>query len=114
MKVTEQIVNSPNEGKILKFLNEQLMRTFDLVNQNMRRLDDGGYKFTFNGTIQRLENSDVKIKKTYKDRMDGNQTKEFDKKDIFSRTFVFQEAVEKMPGRSLLAIVCRVVFNDYT
>ena len=101
MKVTEQIVNSPEEGKILKFLRGQLTQTFKLVNQNLKRLDNGGYKVKFDGTIQRLENSDVKIKKTYMDRLHGNKTKKFDNKNIFSHTFTFQEAVEKMPGRLL-------------
>ena len=99
MKVTEQIVNSHKENAVLKFLRGQLARAFNLVNENLRRLDNGGYKVKFNGTIQRLESSDVKIKKTYVDRQDGNKTKKFDHSNIFSRTFAFQEAVEKMPGR---------------
>ena len=101
MKVTEQIVNSHKENAVLKFLRGQLARAFNLVNENLRRLDNGGYKVKFNGTIQRLESSDVKIKKTFVDRLDGNKTKKFDNSNIFSHTFTFQEAVEKMPGRSL-------------
>ena len=101
--MTEEVVKSSEEGKILKFLREQATRAFDRVNQNMRGLDNGGYKVKWNGTIQRLENSDVKIKETYVDRLDGNKTKNFDQKNIFSHTFTFQEAVEKMPGRLLLA-----------
>ena len=100
MKVTEQIVRSHKENAVLKFLRGQLARAFNLVNKNLRRLDNGGYKVKFNGTIQRLESSDVKIKKTYVDRLDGNKTKKFDDSNIFSRTFAFQEAVEKMPDRS--------------
>merc|ERR1711974_423739 len=69
------------------------------ANQNLRSLDNGGYKVKFNGTIQRLESSDVKIKKTFVDRLDGNKTKKFDHSNIFSHTFTFQEAVEKMPDR---------------
>ena len=100
MKVTEQIVRSHKENAVLKFLRGQLTRAFNLANQNLRMLDNGGYKVKFNGTIQRLESSDVKIKKTYVDRLDGNKTKKFDDSNIFSRTFAFQEAVEKMPDRS--------------
>ena len=99
MKVTEQIVNSHKEIAVLKFLRGQLSRAFNLANQNLRNLDNGGYKVKFNGTIQRLESSDVKIKKTYVDRLDGNKTKKFDHSNIFSHTFTFQEAVEKMPDR---------------
>ena len=78
-----------------------MFEAFNLVNKNLRRLDNGGYKVKFNGTIQRLENSDVKIKKTYTDRLDGNRIKKLDKTDIWGHTFTFQEAVEKMPGRFL-------------
>ena len=104
MKVTEQIVNSHKENAVLKFLRGQLARAFNLANENLRRLDNGGYKVKFNGTIQRLESSDVKIKKTYVDRLDGNKTKKFDHSNIFSRTFAFQEAVEKMPDRSFFLL----------
>ena len=99
MKVTEQVLNSDTEDAVLAFLSGQVTKIFDLVNQNLRRLDNGGYKVIFNGTIQRFENSDVKIEKTYVDRTDGNKTKTFDSSDMFSHTFTFQEAVEKMPGR---------------
>ena len=104
MKVTEQIVGSHKESAVLKFLRGQVTRAFNLANQNLRRLDNGGYKVKFNGTIQRLESSDVKIKKTYVDRLDGNKTKKFDDSNIFSRTFAFQEAVEKMPDRSFFLL----------
>ena len=103
LKVIEEIVKkSDKESDVLEFLKVQLETIFNLANQKLRRLDDGGFKVKFNKTIQRLENSDVKIKKTYVDRLNGNKTKEFDHNDIFSHTFTFQEAVEKMPNRSLL------------
>ena len=97
MKVTEQIVGSHKESAVMKLLRGQVSRAFNLANQNLRTLDNGGYKVKFNGTIQRLESSDVKIKKSYVDRLDGNKTKKFDQSNIFSHTFTFQEAVEKMP-----------------
>ena len=99
MKVTEQIVNSHDEDKIKEFMKDQMKRLFNVANKHLRTLDDGGYKVKFNGTIQRLENSDVKIKKTYIDRIKGNKTTKFDEKNLFSHTFTFQEAVEKMPNR---------------
>ena len=101
--MTEQIVGSHKESAVMKFLRGQVSRAFNLANQNLRTLDNGGYKVKFNGTIQRLESSDVKIKKTYVDRLDGNKTKKFDQSNIFSHTFTFQEAVEKMPDRSLFS-----------
>ena len=99
-------MNSDTEDAVLAFLSGQVTKIFDLVNQNLRRLDNGGYKVIFNGTIQRFENSDVKIEKTYVDRTDGNKTKTFDSSDMFSHTFTFQEAVEKMPGR------CEPIITD--
>ena len=54
----------------------------------------------FKGKIQKLESSDVKIKKTYIDRLDGNKTKKFEHKNIYSYAFTFLEAVEKIPKRS--------------
>ena len=63
-------------------------------------LGDGGFKMKFKGKIQKLESSDVKIKKTYIDRLDGNKTKKFEHKNIYSYAFTFLEAVEKIPKRS--------------
>ena len=92
-------MSSSKERTVLKFLRKQLREMFDQANENLRRLDNGGYEVTFNGTIQRLENSDVKIKRTYVDRLNKNVTKKFKHSNIFAHTFTFQEAVEKMPGR---------------
>ena len=102
LKVIEEIAKSDKESDVLEFLKVQLETIFNLANQKLRNLDDGGFKVKYNKTIQRLESSDVKIKKTFIDRLNGNKTKEFDHNDIFSHTFTFQEAVEKMPNRSLL------------
>ena len=52
-----------------------------------------------NSTIQRLENSDVRVKTQYVDRLDGNVTKELDQANMLSIVFTFQEAVERMAGR---------------
>ena len=84
----------------MAFLSGQVRAIFDLVNKNLRKLDNGGYRVKLKGKIQRFENSDVKIKNTYVDRTDGNKTKNFDSHDMFSHIFTFQEAVERMPGRS--------------
>ena len=92
-------MNSDNEDAVLAFLSGQVTAIFDLVNKNLKNLDNGGYKVKFNGTIQRFENSDVKIENTYVDRADGNKTKTFESSNMFSHVFAFQQAVEKMPGR---------------
>ena len=58
-------MNSDTEDAVLAFLSGQVTKIFDLVNKNLRTLDNGGYEVKFNRTIQRFENSDVKIKNTY-------------------------------------------------
>ena len=99
LKATEQIVASPKESEMFTFLKGQLTSAFKMANEKLRMLDNGGFKVKFNGRIQRLESSDVKIKKTYKDRLDGNKTRKFRQSNIFGHSFTFQEAVQNMPGR---------------
>ena len=103
LKATEQIVASPKESEMFTFLKGQLTSAFKLANEKLRMLDNGGYKVKFNGSIQRLESSDVKIKKTYKDRIDGNKTRILRQNNIFGHSFTFQEAVQNMPGRLLFS-----------
>ena len=82
-----------------QFMVESLEKLFPLVNKQLSNLDNGGYFVKFDKTVHRLDKSDVKIKKTYMDRLDGNATKKFRRSDIFSHTFTFQEAVQEMKGR---------------
>ena len=81
------------------FMVESLEKLLLNVNEHLGNLDDGGYFVQFDKTVHRLEKSDVNIKRTYSDRMDGNATKPFKQSSIWSRTFTFQEAVEEMEGR---------------
>ena len=81
------------------FMVESLEKVFPIVNKHLSNLDDGGYFVQFDKTVHRLEKSDVQIKKTYMDRTDGNVTKKFKYSNIWSHTFTFQEAVQKMEGR---------------
>ena len=99
------------EDELLAFLSGQVRAIFDLVNKNLRKLDDGGYKVKLKGKIQRFENSDVKIKNTFVDRNDGNKTKRFDSSSIISHVYTFQEAVEKMPGRSEFFCALSLLYN---
>ena len=84
---------------VSEHLGTQVTKVFDLVNKNLGKLDNGGFKVKFNGTIQRLDSSDVNMQKHYVDRSDGNITKTFDSSNMNAHTFTFQQAVEKMPGR---------------
>merc|ERR1719411_1861223 len=59
-------------------------------------LDNGGYVVAFK-EIQKLGSSDVKLGKFYTDRLNGDVRKKADKNNIFSHTFLFQEAVQKLP-----------------
>ena len=78
---------------------ESLGNMFRIVNKHLSHLDNGGYFAQFDGTVSRLEKSDVKVRKTFLDRQDGNATKTFSKSQIKSHTFTFQEAVQEMEGR---------------
>ena len=91
---------------VSEYLGTQVTKVFNLVNKNLGKLHDGGFKVKFNGTIQTLENSDVNIQKHYVDRSDGNITKTFDSSNMNSHSFTFQQAVENMPGR------CRTTINS--
>ena len=108
-------MNGP-DGNVSEYLGVQVTKVFDLVNKNLGKLDDGGYQVKFNGTIQRLENSDVKMQNNYVDRSDGNITKPFDSSNMNSHSFTFQQAVEKMPGRCThtAVITKKVIFVSDT
>ena len=95
---TNQILNGTDEH-VSEYLGTQVTKVFNLVNKNLGKLHDGGFKVKFNGTIQRLDSSDVNMQKHYVDRSDGNITKTFDSSNMNSHSFTFQQAVEKMPGR---------------
>ena len=94
-EATKDLVDTDVE----QFMIESLEKVFPIVNEHLRNLDDGGYFVQFDKTVHRLEKSDVKIEKTYMDRTDGNTTKKFKYSNIWSHTFTFQEAVQKMEGR---------------
>ena len=58
----------------------------------------GGYFVQFDKTVHRLEKSDVNIKRMYMDKLDGN-AKTFKQSNLFSHTFMLQEAVQEMKER---------------
>jgi len=80
----------------------QLEWLFDkFVNHHLGNLDNGGFKIEWDiADIVKLNRSDVVPADTYIDRLNNNKTMQADPKDIFSHTFTFQEAVEKLPDRS--------------
>ena len=94
-----EATNDLVDTDVEQFMIESLEKVFPIVNEHLSNLDDGGYFVQFDKTVHRLEKSDVKIEKTYMDRTDGNTTKKFKYSNIWSHTFTFQEAVQKMEGR---------------
>ena len=87
------------DTNLRQFMVDSLEKLFTIVNQHLSHLDNGGYFVQFDKTVHSLKTSDVKIGKTYIDRLDSNTTKTFNQSDIFSHTFTFQEAVQQMKGR---------------
>ena len=83
-------------GDVNKAIIAHVEKLFKFTNAQLRKLDEGGFALKFDKTIHRLENSDVKMRKTYIDRIDNNAVKSFSDEDVFSHTFTFQEAVQEM------------------
>jgi len=77
----------------------QLNKTLKKSNEDLARLDNGGYK-VFYEDIRKLGNSDVKLKGHYTDRLDRNKIKAFSKESLLAYTFAFQEAVQELPNRN--------------
>ena len=84
---------------VKKFMVESLEKTFRIVNKHLSHLDNGGYFVQFDKTVSRLEKSDVDLKETFIDRLEGNATKTFNKSQINSHTFTFQEAAQEIEDR---------------
>ena len=97
---------------VMQFMVDNLEKLLAIVNHHLSHLDNGGYFVQFDKTVHRLEKSDVKMGKTYTDRLDGNATKNFDQSDMFSHTFIFQEAVQEMKGRMDVNVRLLIIPGD--
>ena len=71
-----------------------------MINEDLKLLDNGGFEIHYDQGLAKLSNSDVKMKRKYKDRLDNNRKKIFENSDILAHAFSFQEAVQKMPNRT--------------
>ena len=79
----------------------QVKKTFRKINKLLKDLDDGGFRLVFKKKdVIKLSDSNIELSETYTDRLDENRTKYLNNVDIFSHTFAFQEAVEKLTDRS--------------
>jgi len=90
------LVGQDDPGFVIR---KQLDNTFSKVNKLLGELDNGGYRVEYVRNVTKLGASNIKLKDTYVDRINGNKTKKVDINNIFSHTFTFQEAVQKLPGR---------------
>ena len=69
---------------------------FEEIDKDLANLDNGGYMIEFNKKVVKLGNSDVVLKDSYVDRLEGNVTKEFNPDNMHAFTFAFQESVGLM------------------
>ena len=79
----------------------QIKKTFEEANKLLAELDNGGYKLVFDqNDVVKLSDSEVLLGDKYIDGINSNLTKELDTHEIFSHTFAFQQAVEKLSNRN--------------
>ena len=91
----EMVNKGPKPDIVMKI---NLRNITDKINEHLKNLDNDGYELLFEkGNMQKLGGSDVKLGKFYTDRLNGDVRKKADKNNIFSHTFLFQEAVQKLP-----------------
>ena len=85
-------------------IREQLDNLFVNVNELLGTLDNGGFEIQYEEVIEKLGKSEIRLKDTYIDRLDGNQTKQADDFHIYSHTFTFQESVQQLSNRNSVDI----------
>jgi len=78
---------------------KQIIKAFRDINELLKTLDDGGFRLVFNKNFVKLSQSNVRLGDTYLDRRVDDIRKAFDPDDIYSYSFTFQEAIEKIPDR---------------
>eukprot|EP00092_Neocalanus_flemingeri_P086642 GFUD01109228.1.p1 GENE.GFUD01109228.1~~GFUD01109228.1.p1 ORF type:complete len:286 (-),score=77.15 GFUD01109228.1:363-1220(-) len=87
-------------GDPTELLGVQMDIIFTYVNRILQQLDNGGFKVDFARDVVKLNRSEIVLEDTYVDRINGNKTTKVDPTNIFSQTFQFQEAVQKLPDRN--------------
>merc|ERR1719186_1840794 len=87
---------------------QNLDQMFKKVNKHLRNLDNGGFKVYFDRDVVKLNESRIALEDTYVDRLNNNVTTKVDPTNIFSHTFTFQEAVQKLPDRNKVDL--RILF----
>eukprot|EP00092_Neocalanus_flemingeri_P040716 GFUD01044328.1.p1 GENE.GFUD01044328.1~~GFUD01044328.1.p1 ORF type:complete len:264 (+),score=58.21 GFUD01044328.1:228-1019(+) len=86
-------------GNPTELIGKQMDTIFSRVNKHLKNLDNGGFKVDFARDVVKLNRSEIVLEDTYVDRINSNKTTKVDPTNIFSHTFTFQEAVQKLPDR---------------
>ena len=84
---------------------------FERINYPLENLDNGGFRLQLVEPLVKLNESDVVLGDTYVDRRNNNKTTQHNIKDIFSHTFLFQEAVQKLKNKDEVDL--RILFIKY-
>jgi len=95
----DQMSSEAGGGNPINEIVKQLNIVFEGVNKHLENLDNGGFRVDFVDVV-RLGKSEIVLQNTYIDRINGNVTTKFDPNNIFSHTFTFQEAVQKLANRN--------------
>merc|ERR1719483_747517 len=90
-------------------INHQLENMFNGVDKHLSNLDNAGFKVDFGRRVVKLGRSEISLKNNYVDRINGNVTKRVDPDNIFSHTFTFQEAVQKLADRNAVDLRILVI-----
>jgi len=113
----EKVVEFREEGNITMDIKDMIRQRLDdmflNINKHLLNLDNGGYNAEYDGTFHLINSSDLTLGKTYIDRKDENKTKEFNKWDVWSWTFAFQEAVEKLDEEERFSVDVRILLRFY-
>jgi hypothetical protein len=70
-----------------------------MINKDLAELDNGGYEIHYDQPPAKLNSSDVKVGRKYKDRLDNNRMKFFYSYNILAHALRFQQAVQNMANR---------------
>jgi len=99
----DQMSSAVAGGNPTNEIDQQLSKIFEGVNEHLENLDNGGFKVEYEDVVK-LGQSDIVLQNTYVDRINGNKTTKVDPNNIFSHTFTFQEAVQKLTDRNSVDI----------
>jgi len=98
---------------ITQMIRQRLDDMFLNINKHLINLDNGGYNAEYDGTFQLINSSELTLGESYIDRNDENKTKKFNKWDVWSWTFAFQQAVEELNEDERFSVDVRILLRFY-